>query len=335
MWLLVALAGLMLGATTAVRVIGPLAGVVVFVYFLSKRNWRAFPALIAYAVLSVVVMFAAWPFLWADPLQRLLEVLRHMSDNPTQLAVLFMGQMYRAPTLPRRYFPQMLAITLTEPTWLLFAAGFGLALFKSWRDRQRRTLSALIVMGWFFLMLVYVLVNKPPMYDGFRHFLFTMPPVFAAIGFVFQFLYEKLKSRILWAAAVLLLLLPGLLGMFQLHPYEYSYYNTFVGGVGGAYRSYETDYWLTCYKESLEWLRANRPGKTIHIQREFPLASYYGQGLALKDLAPETGLDIQPGDMLLFSTRANLDERSLYRKVPVIHSIGRQGADFCLIKEQP
>ena len=335
MWLLIILAGLMLGATTAVRVIGPLAGLVVFVYFLAYRNWRAFPTFLAYGLISILVMFLAWPFLWADPLNRLVEVLNHMSYNPTQLAVLFMGQMYRAATLPRRYFPQMLGITLTEPTWLLFASGVGLALFKAWRDKQRRFYSALVVIGWFFLMLAYVLIKRPPMYDGFRHFMFTMPPVFAAVGFVFQFLYEKLKPRVLWAAAVVLLLLPGLVGTFQLHPYEYSYYNVFVGGVGGAYRSYETDYWLTCYKDSLEWLRANQPGKTIHIQREFPLASYYGQGLALKDLAPEKEVDLQPGDMLLFSTRADLDERSIYRKVPVIHSIGRQGADFCLVKEQP
>jgi hypothetical protein len=43
-------------------------------------------------------------------------------------------------------------------------------------------------------MLVYVLVEKPPMYDGFRHFLFSIPPVFAIIGFVFQFLYEKASA---------------------------------------------------------------------------------------------------------------------------------------------
>jgi hypothetical protein len=119
-----------------------------------------------------------------------------------------------------------------------------------------------------------------------------------------------------------------------LHPYEYTYYNTFVGGTGGAYRSYETDYWLTCYKESLEWLRANEPGKTIHIQREFPLAAYYGQGLTLKDLGLETETDILPGDLLLFSTRADLDIRSIYRKLPVIQTVGRAGADFCLIKQK-
>ncbi|MGC1377144.1 MAG: hypothetical protein WA821_13015 [Anaerolineales bacterium] len=343
-WGLVILAGIMLGATVAVRVIGPLAGLVVFAYFLLQKNGRAFPAFLAYGFIGILVMFVGWPFLWADPLNRMLEVVHHMSDNPTQLAVLFMGQTYRAATLPRRYFPQMLAITLTEPTWILFTLGLALAAYRIWWKKEGRFLSALVVVGWFVFMLVYVLVEKPPMYDGFRHFLFSIPPVFAIIGFVFQFLYDKASivknhyviriTQYAFAAATVIILLPGLLGIFQLHPYEYAYYNTFVGGTGGAYRSYETDYWLTCYKESLEWLRANEPGKTIHIQREFPLAAYYGQGLTLKDLGLETEADIRPGDLLLFSTRADLDIRSIYRKLPVIQSIGRAGADFCLIKEK-
>lgn len=333
-WGLVLLAGIVLGATTAVRVIGPLAGLVVFAHFVLQKSWRAFPAFLVYGLVSVLVMFVAWPFLWADPVNRLIEVLHHMSYNPTQLAVLFMGQMYRAATLPRRYFPQMLGITLTEPTWILFAASLALALYKTWREREKRFTSALIVTGWFVLMLAYVLIERPPMYDGFRHFLFSVPPVFAVVGFVFQFLYERLRLRLLWVAAVLALLLPGVLGIIQLHPYEYAYYNTFVRGTGGAYRVYETDYWLTCYKESLDWVRANAPDKTVHIQREFPLAAYYGAGLTLKDLGPETETDIRPGDLLLFSTRADLDIRSIYRNLPVIQPIGREGAQFCLIKKK-
>jgi len=362
---LVILAGIALGAAIAVRVIGPLAGVVVCAYFLLAqlshiarpplRNTqhalrityyvlRIFFPIFAYIIISLLTAFIFWPFLWADPVNRVLEVLAHMSYNPTELAVLFIGQIYRAATLPHRYFPQMLILTLTEPTWILFVLGLALAIYKVVWKKETRYISAFVVLGWFILMLGYVLLKKPPMYDGFRHFLFTIPPVFAIIGFIFQFLYEKLSTlhithyvlRItLYPTLVASLLLPGLLGISQLHPYEYTYYNTFTGGVGGAYRVYETDYWLTCYKESLEWLRTNQPGRTIHIQREFSLAAYYGQGMTLKDLGLEREDEVHPGDLLLFSTRADLDIRSIYRKLPVIHTIGRAGADFCLIKQKP
>ena len=339
-WGLVILAGSLLGATVAIRVIGPLAGLVVFAYFLLHRNWRALPAFCIYGLVALLVMFVGWPFLWADPLNRMLEVARHMSDNPTQLAVVFMGQLFRAPTLPRRYLAQMLAIALTEPTWFLFVLGLGLAVYKTLRGGWQRYASALIVMSWFLLMLAYVLFSHPPLYDGFRHFLFILPPVFVAVGFAFQFLYEQLAARaakaarLLWPGVVGLLLLPGLLGMFQLHPYEYAYYNSFVGGTGGAYRVYETDYWLTCYKESLAWIHTHQPDKTVYIQREFGLASYYADGMNLKDLGAAQETDIQPGDLLLFSTRGNLDIRSIYYKIPTLQVIGREGAHFCLIKEK-
>jgi len=397
MWVSLILAGLALGLTSAIRVIGPLAGMIVGVYFLLKialpsplqqaqcsasafsprekrfLNWRAFPFFIAYGLIALVVMFGFWPYLWADPINRLLEVLKHMSNNPTELAVLFEGQVFRANEMPRRYLPQVFAMTLTEPTWVVFFAGLAVAIrsffakksnsepkvpgtglnktlssknkprlaglnLKTWckalsLQKQVDWRAPLVVLGLFVFMLAYLLYNKPSVYDGFRHFLFITPPVFVFVGFSLQWLWEKLKPT-LWSTTIVLLLLPGLMGIVRLHPYEYAYYNQLVGGVGGAYRTYETEYWLTCYKEAFEWLRANEPGSTLHIQREFSLAEYYAEGLIVKDLSRETESDLRPGDLLLFHTRANLDLRSNYRKLPVEQVVGRDGAEFCLIKRK-
>ncbi len=327
------LAGIMLGLTVAVRVIGPLAGVLILAYALLQKKWRAIPWLVGYGALAILVAFVFWPFLWFGPVQRLIEVAQHMADNPTQLNVLFLGQTFPAGALPRRYFPQMLATKLTEPTWLLFAAGLLLAIRQAWQKKLDWRMPA-VIFTWFFLMFAYVVIVVPPMYDGFRHFLFTLPPVFLLGGFAFQWLYDRLHARRLWGLAVFTLMLPGLWNGVQLHPYEYAYYNALVGGTRGAFRSYETEYWLTCYKESIAWVQQNDPQATLHIQREFDLAQYYGGNLHLKDLQTETEDDIQPGDLLLFSTRTNLDERSIYRRVPVLHAIGREGADFCLIKQK-
>jgi hypothetical protein len=335
-WGWVLLAGCVLGCTAAIRIIGPLAGGLIFLYWLTKGKISRprLGAFTIYGLVALLTMFSAWPYLWADPLNRFIEVLRHMSNNPTQLAVLFMGQSFPADALPRRYFPQLLALTLTEPTWLLFLTGILVVIRNFWLKKWDWRVPALLLL-WFGLMFVYILILVPPMYDGYRHFLFSLPPVFAVCGFAIHWLWEqseKLKRFTRPLAG--LLLIPGLLGMAQLHPYEYAYYNSLAGGPGGAYRTYETDYWLTCYKEATDWVRTNAPEKTLHIQREFEIAAYYGSGLKLQDLSQETENDPQPGDLLLFSTRANLDIRSIYRKLPVVHAIGRNGAEFCLIKRK-
>ncbi len=361
------LAALLLGLTSAIRVIGPLAGALVGLYFL-LRIWQRTPqdaeyaentkqprtgstrksfsvyfrkfrvqvgapsawlAFLAYALLAMLVMYIFWPYLWADPLNRLLAVLRHMSNNPTELAVLFLGQIFRANEMPRRYLPTMLALTLTEPTWILFLSG----IIAATRQIIRKNLdfrAPLVVLTLFGFMLGYLLYFTPSMYDGFRHFLFILPPVILFCGFVFQWLAKFRYGNILSA----LLLLPGLFGIWHMHPYEYAYYNRFTGGVGGAYRVYETEYWLTCFKEAVEWVKYNEPATTLHIQRELPLAAYYAGGLNLKDLTREPESDIQTGDLMLFHTRANLDTRSIYRKLPVVTSFGRGGAEFCIIKRK-
>ncbi len=374
------LAALLLGLTSAIRVIGPLAGALVAAYFLLKQlaktqktahsagnsdrqnfpkksalihiQSKAWPGFLAYTLLAIFIMYVFWPYLWADPLNRLLAVFKHMSDNPTELAVLFLGQIFRANDMPRRYLPTMLALTLTEPTWILFTAGIALAM----RQIIQKTIdfcAPFVVLTLFGFMLAYLLYFTPAMYDGFRHFLFILPPVFIFCGFAFQQLWNMPRAwlnsplpglrlpgpiRSLWhnipGLAAGLLLLPGLVGIAQMHPYEYAYYNRFAGGVKGAYRVYETDYWLTCFKEAVEWVKYNEPETTLHIQREFPIAAYYANGLNIKDLSREPETDIQTGDLMLFHTRANLDIRSIYRKLPVVTRFGRDGAEFCLIKRK-
>ncbi len=318
-----------LGAASAIRVIGPLAGVIVLVYFLHQRKERTLPALLGYAALAALAMLALWPYLWANPLERLLGVLKHMSDNPTELAVLFLGQIFRANEMPRRYLPQMLALTLTEPTWFLATAGLAALAWRKFAAKSAAWVLLLIPAA----LLAYTTLSTPAMYDGFRHFFFLTPPFFLLAGFALQWLYDIFPRKI-WLPLVLALLLPGIGGIVRLHPYEYAYYNQFAGGVGGAFRVYETEYWLTCYREAVEWVQTNEPDSTLYVQRELELAAYYADGLRLLDLQTAPADSLRPGDLLLMHTRANLDTRSIYRKLPLLAAIGREGADFCLIKRK-
>ncbi len=331
-WATLIIASIVLGLASATRVIGPLAGVTVFIYFVLNNKWGNFPFIVVYSLIAILTMLIFWPYLWADPLNRLMEVLKHMSNNPTELAVLFDGQIFRANEMPRRYLPQMFALTLTEPTWILFVLGCFLA-FRKFLVKKLDWQALAVVLGLFIFMVAYLLYFKPSVYDGFRHFLFIMPPIFIMVGFGFQWLWERLKP-VVWSILVTALVLPGLIGIIHLHPYEYTYYNVFSSGVRGAFRTYETDYWLTCYKEAVEWTLKNEPNSTLHIQREFPLAEYYARGLTMKDMSKELDEDIKTGDLMLFHTRGNLDSRSVYRKLPTEYFIGRDGAEFCLIKRK-
>ncbi len=128
------------------------------------------------------------------------------------------------------------------------------------------------------------------------------------------------------------LLLPGILGIVQTHPYEYTYYNRLARMTGGISRRFETDYWLTCYKEAIEVL--NRQGdeaKTVYVNWNSGLAQEYADDTVhVRPLDLET--DPPPaGAFLLLTTRENSD-LDIYPDEPTLFSVGRDGADFCILK---
>ncbi len=327
-----------LGIATSIRVLGPLAGLLIVAYAL-LTGWKNINTFLkpfaTYIVFSIVVMLLTWPYLWENPVERLLETLRFMSDNPTQLAVLFNGEVFRANEMPQSYLPFMLWSTLTEPTWMLFGLGVLIGFLKH-KPRSKEFISLTLTLGWFVLLVAYVLIFQPAIYDGLRHFLFILPPLFVFAGFVFEWFANRVTpSAWLRAGLVLLLVLPGINGIIQLHPYEYAYYNSFVGGTSGVFRQYETEYWLTCYKEAVQKLDAslNQPAN-LFVLREAYIADYYsGSNTIVHDLRNAMN-QVQSGDYILVNTRTN-DDRSVYRDAPPVLQIGRQGAIFCEVKQIP
>ena len=334
-WLPAALgAGVVLGLVTSIRVLGPLAGLLVALVFFLRRERRPLAGLLVYALVAVLVCLATWPYLWEAPLGRFIEVLRHMSANPHVLGVLFKGVVTASDKLPASYLPVLLGLTLSEPVWLLFLGGLGVGAWRAFHQRlEWRAL--LPVLLWFLLPLAYVLLRRPPMYDGYRHFLFILPPVFVFIALALQALFERLRRG--WASGLLLagILLPGLIALVSLHPYEYTYYNALTGGTGGAFRMYETDYWLTCYRELLGELNQSAPaGSTLFVHRQPDIAATYAApGLTILQFDPDDDQTF-PGSLLLLTTRADTDLLH-YPEAPEVLAVGRDGAVFCLVRQRP
>jgi hypothetical protein len=147
----VAPAAILLGLTVSLRVLGPFAGIIVAGYAIWKAGRKALPALALYAFIAVVAMYLTWPYLWPNPVGHFVESVRVMSEYPWKGQVLFSGSMYPSTDLPRSYLPVLLAIQLTEPVWLLFAAGMVILVYESIKkNTQSRALLTLCIV-WFIL----------------------------------------------------------------------------------------------------------------------------------------------------------------------------------------
>jgi hypothetical protein len=330
----VVLSGIFLGMLISIRVIGPLAGALVCLYFLLKPGQRAFAGMVIYGIIAIITIYVVWPYLWDAPIARFIKVFQHMSHNPQIGYVLFNGVVIRTDKLPITYLPVLMGITLTWAVWPLFIAGM-LVLWSRIKSQTIEWRSIIPIVLWFFIPFVYVLVVRPPMYDGYRHFLFILPPVFILGGLAIQAIWDRVNKKAGFAIILAVLIAPGIIGLVMLHPYEYTYYNQLVGNTGGAFRRFETDYWLTCYKELMAKVDEEPAFRTtLFVHRNPAIAKQYATpGMNIDLFDPDDDRTF-PGSWLLLTTRANVD-LSIHPEAPEILSVGREGAKFCLVKDIP
>lgn len=322
------LPGLLLGLAVGVRLLGPLAGLLVALYALHKHGRRTLPALAVYTAFAFLAMYATWPYLWPNPLAHFIESVEVMAKYPWTGRVLFDGVFYNSTDIPRSYLPILLGLQLTEPVWLLFALGLGLLIRQAAR-RDKGALQLLIGTAlWFLLPAAAFIALRSPLYDNFRQVFFILPPVFLMAGIVF----DRVKPPAWRAALILICLLPGIAAGLRLHPYEYIYYNSFIRGEAGAFRRFELDYWGTSYREAADWLNERAPANAA-LWVEGPahlLGMYLRPDLKLYSSYEAARADHY--DYILSTTRYDLDLRS-YPQAPVVHFILRGGAVLTVIKQ--
>jgi hypothetical protein len=266
------LTGLGIGLAIGARILGGFAAiealivcVAIVVVEARATGWRPAAArmggfllamlpvlLLAYAVMAIV-----WPWSVADPLNplRAIDYFSHFFEKPWR--ELFDGQLILVPDMPRRYVPQLFALTLPEimlGLGLCGAAGAFVATLDSRLTTQRRAVLLFVALAATFPIALTV-VLRPAMYNGIRHFVFVAPAIATVGGLAGAWLIERLASwKPIAAIGAGVLLAAGcaapIVEMARLHPYEYTYFNWIAGGPRGADTRYMLDYWGLSFKQA-------------------------------------------------------------------------------------
>lgn len=280
--------GVMLGLTLGVRV----GGAMVIAFWLApwglealarlmqiKRNKEIRESLIRFfkhyvidvglrivlpiCAVAYVVMLLCWPWAQSHPIANPLRALSEFSNFPQDVEVLIAGKIRRSTQLPWHYAPFYFMVQLPEYLLVLLGASFAVLPFSAWRMEGARRKGLLLVALMAFMPILYAMARRPALYDGVRHFTFTVPLfcVFAALTVVqvAAWIRQRIDSEAVRRKALMAALLVGVcVAAWQvrilaaLHPYEYIYANAFAGGVKGIYGRYELDYWGSSFKEAAQ-----------------------------------------------------------------------------------
>ena len=237
---------------------------------MNRSAWAA-------AIATLVLFFGFWvlltPAMWQDiPGYLAYTVANARSFSRWSGYVLFRDMVYgyQHATAPFYYLPYM--IVVTTPLWLLVMIAAGQVYAMEYMIRHRKegfrdataALLFLCTVLWLTPMLV-VLVLRPNMYNGWRHYYFLMAPmlVLAAYGLgrawnALRALHKPVFARVFAALLALVMGLTGI-GMIRSHPHQYTYYNPLLTGKPIP-DTMELDYWNVSVLETLQTLLAQTEG---------------------------------------------------------------------------
>lgn len=238
--------------------------------------WRYVAISITVFILSYLLGILLWPWALEDPLANPKESLELMHHYPTTVRQIFEGKLYWSEQFPWYYLFKYMIITL--PVIILLGLVFYMILIWKFKNQKGIILSIFILLACGF-PLFYASVSGANVYGGWRQILFAFPPLIVLSSLGLWLIYEKLKPKLLLqlsglALALLFLFNPVVFFMTN-YPYQYIFFNPFVGGVQGAYGNYELDYYFTSFKKAYQFIDAQVGAHTEIVAANFIIPEYY------------------------------------------------------------
>lgn len=206
-----------------------------------------------------ILFIAGWPWLWPQPVQRILDFLSfHFHHPPVYTYYLGVQTL-----LPSWHYPFVLTLaTVPLITLIPFFIGLVWTLIRPSR-----------IHGWILFNALFPLAviayPSTPKYDGVRLFLPAFPFICLIAGMGIWKIAELAKriqlEKIFYFLFAFLFALTLYFSMVKIHPYQSSYFNELVGGLRGAQKmGLETECWGNAYIGVLPWMN-DHPDQTFWI----------------------------------------------------------------------
>jgi hypothetical protein len=295
-------------------------------------------AILPALALGYLIMGLLWPWSLLKPLNPIYaaEYFDTFFEKPWK--ELYEGRLISVPDMPASYLPHLFALKLPVIMLALGLIGVIGAFLTAARPSVAvsRRASLLTMALAVTLPIAVAIVMHPAFYNGLRHFIFVVPPFAVAGGLAFGWLFDSARAHGKSAMATLCAVLIGgvslpLYDMVKLHPYEYTSFNVFAGGVQRAQHNYMLDYWGLAFKQASDELRVRLATGADQAPKGRPwiVAICGPQATAQQQLGPqfETTFDDKQADFAMVLGTFYCQ----HLEAPVLVEIAREGVVYARV----
>jgi Tfp pilus assembly protein PilF len=190
---------------------------------------------------------------------------------------LFEGHRVSNLQVPWYFIPKWFYISMPI-CFIIGLCFFGLLAYYALQHSHSRWIPYGIVLLAAVLPIVVVIVQQSNLYDDGRHLYFTLAPLYALAAVGWYWFSQHITDR---AIAVPVAISTGLLVAEPIwfiaasHPYESMYFTPLIGGVDGAFKQYEMDYWGVSVRAATEWI--DHTDSLLAHDRKTNVRLWYGE----------------------------------------------------------
>ncbi len=234
------------------------------------ENRKLILSFILIPIMGGVIFFVSWPYLWADPIANIGNVIKFYKNLgiTTNINANFVGP------LGVNTYPIQWIVFTTPPVVLFFSLMgviYSLVTLKSSKDKL-----PLLFLLWLVLPIARVTWPGTTIYGGIRQIMEYVPALAILSGLgvyaIFKIISFKINRKFVITGFLLLLFVPHIYKLISIHPAENVYFNSLIGGLKGAQEK-NFPAWGNSfggpYRLGVEWINRNATeGARVAYARE-------------------------------------------------------------------
>lgn len=238
------------GLAISLKIIGIFILYSILMIFVFSKNYEIktkVTNIALFSFLTTIFSYIFWPYLWENPIQNFISAIELFSNYSWMSEIPFAGKEVKSNNLPWNYIPTFFIITTPIFISFIILIGLYLFIFQLINFKKKKNYNVLVqnffLSQIFLIPLIFSIINKSTLYDGWRHFFFMYPIllIIALNSLNNSIIFNIKRYKNLFVIFLVFGSIFQIFWNYKNHPFQNSYFNTVF--FKNPNELFESDYW--------------------------------------------------------------------------------------------